>query len=632
MRTRGKRSAGDNTGRHEAAGYRERSATGRHQRPEPMPPESHRQFVLSRWLHSAEEMVSRRKKKVLYTAASVAAAFLVIAVALGLRSASESKDYENYMRQAQDCMAEQQHDNALALLRKAAAIDRTEESLMTMVDCYEMQENYVKALELLRTMDTKDPEVAARITSMELLRQDSQRGRTVMVAGRSVPEDSISLELDDMGLDDSVLEEVCQLHGLQSLSLAGNAIEDIGPLRQLRGLVSLDLSGNLIEDLSPLTALAGLRSLKLDGDPVKDFSPLLKLPNLSSLSIKGVEIEPEQLEALSKAMPNCAIHGDKGEGQGQDMTLGGLSFKPDVTELDLSGLGLWDISALSDCKMLQKLDISGNQIADLSPLMELPELSWLDASENCLTDLRPLMGLDKLSYLDVSSNEISSTTALSMMNGIKELYLDNDPIKDLSGLRKVKSLEVLGLSGTGIADDSLSYLSGLKKLKSLDLGEAVNLSGEAVDKLRAALPKCTVNASQLVYSVDLNGQQVPSNAKELDLSGKNISDISSLSKLHSLEKLDLSGNSLSNLYVFEYAQCRFSLKELDLSGNDIQDITPIASLRALESLDMSNNDISSETPFMSLTKLKTLRLSGTALTQQQLDSLQTALPDCEIIY
>ena len=117
----------------------------------------------------------------------------------------------------------------------------------------------------------------------------------------------------------------------------------------------------------------------------------------------------------------------------------------------------------------------------------------------------------------------------------------------------------------------------------------------------------------------------------MDLSGTGISDLTGLAKLSSLEKVDLSRNSISNIYILEFTNSRKTIRELNLSGNLIEDITPLASLQAIEVLDLSNNMISSETPLMNLKSLKTLYLGGNKLSELQIDNLQNALLDCEII-
>jgi len=568
-------------------------------------------------------------KRILYMLGTVAVAVLIIVVALVLRSVSDSKSYKNYMQQASQSYTVSDFDSALAALRKAAAIDRSEECLLLMVECYEAQGNYTKALEILREMDTQNPEIATRIATIESRRQLLAEAENVIIAGRKFPATTTSLVLDTMNLDDTVFDELSQLYALESLSLANNSISNISALSEMGGLTSLNLSNNQISDLMPLASLVGLRTLYLDGNPITDFSPLCVLPNITSLSIKGIEISEAQLEALSKCLPNCAIHSETVAAR--DISFGGVTFQPDVTELDLSGMGLRDISALADCEELTKLDLSGNEISDLSPLMNLPKLEWLNISDNRITDLRPLMGIDKLCFLNAAENSLSSTTALSMMNGLTELYLDGNPIRDFSGLRKVKSLQSLGLSETGLTDEGLNYLGNLTLLTKLNIEQNPSLSGDAVNQLQAKLATCNISHSDLVYSIELDGYQVRSDAKELNLSGSGITDITGLTKLQSLEKLDLSRNNINNIYIFELTNSRFTIKELNLSGNLIEDITPLASLQAVEVLDLSNNRISSELPLMNLKNLKTLYLGGNLLTDLQIDTLQNSLLDCEII-
>ena len=573
----------------------------------------------------------RRRRKVLYMLATAAAALLIIAVAVVLRSVSDMKKYNDYLDQARHSYETCDYDSALAALRKAAAVERTEDCLLLMVDCYENQGNYTKALEILRSMDTSDPEISTRISAIDSHRQILAEAETVTIAGRKYPATTTSLVLDKMGLTDTVFPEISQLYALDSLSLAGNSITNITTLGEMGGLVTLNLSDNAIEDLMPLASLTGLRTLYLDNNPVTDLSALCCLPNLTTLSLKGIDITPAQLETLSKSLPNCAIHTDASEDEVQDISFGGTTFKADVTELDLSGMGLRDISALSACQNLVKLNLADNEISDLSALMNLPRLEWLNISGNQVTDLRPLMGISRLTYVDASGNAINSTAALSMMNGLKELYLDGNPIRDFSGLRKVKSLEVLGLSGTGLTDEGMEYLRNLTLLTKLNLEDNPDLTGEAVDALQQRLATCSISRSQLAYSIDIDGHPAQSTATELNLSGSGIEDISGLLKIPALETLDLSRNNISNLYILQLTNSRFTLREVNLSNNQIEDITPLASLTNVEVLDLSNNNISSELPLMNLKTLKTLYLGGNLLTEQQIDNLQNTLLDCEII-
>jgi len=75
-----------------------------------------------------------------------------------------------------------------------------------------------------------------------------------------------------------------------------------------------------------------------------------------------------------------------------------------------------------------------------------------------------------------------------------------------------------------------------------------------------------------------------------------------------------------------------NLNHLDLSGNAITDVTPLAELTALTFLDLSDNNISDVSALSGLNNLTTLYLLGNNIAPEQFDSLQAALPGCDIYY
>jgi hypothetical protein len=85
---------------------------------------------------------------------------------------------------------------------------------------------------------------------------------------------------------------------------------------------------------------------------------------------------------------------------------------PAVTEMDLSGIGLKDITPLTNLAGLTSLNLSENGIMDVTPLAKLKKLTSLDLSENHLTDISPQEKLSKLEELFLSDNSISDTSPL----------------------------------------------------------------------------------------------------------------------------------------------------------------------------------------------------------------------------
>ena len=583
---------------------------------------------------AAEERKKRiDQKRTLYIVCTALAAAVILVVAFILKSMAEERSYNVYYSGALQDYYNGDYDSALTSLRRASSISETEECTMLMVDCYIKQENYDKALELLEEMyknDKNNTLISSRIAQIREIENDKKNESIVTVAGKQYDVATGSLSIRDTGLGDGLLNDVLQLYSLSALTLSGNNLSDISPLSSLGGLVYLDLSDNKIGDISALGGLRNLKTLYLDNNPIVDFTSLYTLDRLELLSIRGIPVSDEQLRALSAALPYCIIHSESAEASASEVMLGGARFQTDVQELDLSNMGITDLTALRSCRYLRKLDITGNNISDLTPLMDLPSLEWLCFKDNVVTDLRPLMGLSSLRYINAEGNGITSTTPLASLTGLSELYLAFNPLTDISGLRSLSNLRRLGLEQTGLTDEMLPELYSMTGLDIMRIHDNPALSGEAVDALKAALRGCDVQHSTLIYSYDFGGEKFKENVTQIALVGREITDISGIIRFKSLQTLDLSNNSIENIYPFQYLPA--DLKALNLADNRISDTTPLMYLESLETLDLSGNNISSLSPIRLLTHLKRLDISRNPVSEEQIASLREALPECEIIY
>ena len=588
--------------------------------------------AVKRPLLDTPRLTPGEKQKRRWVLAGTITALLLLAVLAALQLHYSRTDvYAESMTLAAQSREAGDYDSALRALRKAAAERETEECLLLMADCYEEQDNLEKALELLRGMDLTHEAVSTRIARIDGKRQALRDAEQVTVLGQGMDATTTALVLDDRGLTDADLEEVCRLYALDNLSLMNNALTDITALSRLGGLDILNLSGNRIRDLTPLSGLSELRILYLDGNPAEDLSPLYTLSNLSLLSVRSMPVSREELTALSEALPACAIYSDVESGEAAEISLGGVTFQSDVIQLDLSNREIRDISALAVCRQLRWLKLGGNQISDLQAIMNIPGLELLDLSNNELTDLRPLMGLGKLRSLNVSGNQLTDTTPLGAMTALTALDLSDNPLSDFSGLSKLVNLQNLRLKNTGLVDMDLQYLEKLTMLNGLSLEENDGLSNDAVSYLKSMIPACTIIHSDLVYTATIGGKTYPSDQTDLDLSGQNLTDLEGINRLDSLESLNLSQNHLTAIYQLEYCPSRLTLRELDLSYNELTEISSLGALPALETLNLTGNRITSIQPLQRLSGLKVLKVGGNPLTQEQLDAFRAALPECELI-
>ena len=328
-------------------------------------------------------------------------------------------------------------------------------------------------------------------------------------------------QLTHLGLGSTHLSDLSPLASLKSLvdmDLGGNQISDISPLSELTALTKLDLQYNQISDLSLLAGLIDLRDINLINNPISDLGPLSNLTNLEVLDIyygkisdvsplAGLEnlpilVLPPALRAvvrkelrLSNTVPLTKdnikqltrLHAWK---KGV-VNVQGLGFAVNLTELELGGnpiedisplrglmqlthlglgatnLSVSDLSLLSELTSVRYLALWDNQISDLSPLASLTSLVGLDLGGNQISDLSPLSELTDLVELALGDNQISDISPLSELIELRNLSLSNNPLSDLRPLSNLVNLEVLDIAYCRVSD--VSPLAGLVNLRVLTM-------------------------------------------------------------------------------------------------------------------------------------------------------------------
>ena len=554
----------------------------------------------------AERREHKRKKKlIIICVAIVAALAAMLALILLLKTGGAEKDYDKAFSRAQEYYYSGDYDNALSKLREVMEIKKTDECLLLMSRCYEAKYDYVNAIAILESSTSGDEKIKTEIERLKKAKEDYDSGKIVVICGEQYDVETTVLDLSGKGAGSAALKDIAKLTELTSLKLSDNKISELDFLSSLKKLSSLDLSNNKISDISPLKKLSSIRTLHLDGNEIKDFSPLYGLDSLSMLTIGDMDIKQSQLKKLKEELPDCIIYSDDAKEDVIEIKLGGKTFDNNVTELDLSGCDVHDISLLSVCTKLKKLDLSDNSISDISALVDIPELAELDLSNNRISDISPLMSVSKLTYLNLAGNRIKSVAALQDLTSLTELNLSSNELGGIAAVGRLTNLKTLWLDDTGLKDASLEELYGLKNLKKLSIKDNSELSEAAVTTLQKKLSGCTISHSELKREIVLGGKSFACDAETVEANGLGLSDISKASGFSNVKHLDLSNNSISRL-------------------------SPLSQLKTLETLDLSNNRISDVSALTSLKNLKQLWLGGNSISAEQLQSLKAALPNCYI--
>ena len=134
-----------------------------------------------------------------------------------------------------------------------------------------------------------------------------------------------------------------------------------------------------------------------------------------------------------------------------------------LTDLELPGNNISDITPLAGLTNLTGLVLFGHNISDLTPLAGLTNLTSLRLTMNNISDLTPLAGLTNLIWLHLDANNISDITPLAGLTNLRVLDLNsiiggNPKISDITPLVGLTNLTELYLNDNNISDSQKALL------------------------------------------------------------------------------------------------------------------------------------------------------------------------------
>jgi len=242
-----------------------------------------------------------------------------------------------------------------------------------------------------------------------------------------------------------------------------------------------------------------------------------------------------------------------------------------------------------------------NQYIDVQIRSESPGKLYVSMNgdfpslENLLNeDITLVGGENKLYAVAVGENGLVSTPAYFgyTVGGVIEKVTISDPV-----------LDSLFRSQLNVSADTQLYTNDLWKITALtvpegvtdysDLGRLSYLENLTMENHN---PDNLLSLSSLTQLKELVIRNCPLSA----------ADLTTIGNLPNLEKLTLSGCSLSNISGLSNAS---NLTYLDLSRNAIRDLTPLAFMEKLSMLDLNNNALTNLSPLSALESLTVLDVS-----------------------
>lgn len=232
--------------------------------------------------------------------------------------------------------------------------------------------------------------------------------------------------------------------------------------------------------------------------------------------------------------------------------------------VNVSSLGLKDISLLANYSNLVIVDISNNLIDSLEILSRIPYLTTLNASQNllerCLDFAPPLCHAESawsqgqyaigsmLTYADLSKNNIATIGDIHQHEFLECLLLKDNAIESTFGLQNLRYLLVLDLTNNRLT--SLDSLDGLR-LQELYISGNRLVSLEGLSRLSSLR---ILHADSNLIETTAPLVHIPT-LREISVSRNRVPKICDLQHLHGLQHLvsvNFDGNPCSSKPFYRY--------------------------------------------------------------------------------
>lgn len=246
--------------------------------------------------------------------------------------------------------------------------------------------------------------------------------------------------------------------------------------------------------------------------------------------------------------------------------------------------------------------IEGGVLASVTEL----DLSYKGPStttDYCILSLEGLKYFPSLNKLVIDGNDVKSLEPVAACASLVSFSAQGCSLDDKKSepLKKLSGLVYLNVKENSLTD--LSFLAYLPRLQTLNVGQNELSSDRFFAEVSLPeLKRLYVNASGLASVENISRLRT---LEYLDISGLSLydGDIACLKNLTNLQTLVCRSNTVREGDVFNSLP---NLKALDLYNNEIYDLSKLANCKNLEELDVSANVLYKLNGIENLTSLKRL--------------------------
>ena len=259
--------------------------------------------------------------------------------------------------------------------------------------------------------------------------------------------DSICFE--DYYLSERVYEDLIK----QERSITGTVPYIINiEYPEIAKVTELTLTGNegkRVKNVAGLESFINLKILNLStndissDDSISKINLLKDLPNIEQLNLSDNQLETADVITNFKLIKRINLANNN------------------ISSLQPFEEWLQNLKNKKTTAKLTEINVSGNNIEDLTPIKDVTTLEYLNVSKNKIKDINAIENMVVLNALNISSNKIEDISTVEKLTRLTTLYLATNKVKDISSLKN------LNLSKLDISNNRIENLDDIKNMSSL---------------------------------------------------------------------------------------------------------------------------------------------------------------------
>lgn len=282
------------------------------------------------------------------------------------------------------------------------------------------------------------------------------------IYGKRVLENAEKLDLRDVQIDESLIDQLTLLPQLRSVDLHGQQMTQEQRIALAQQFPDVSFGWTIFYDGEEYDS--SITELDISGKPVNSLDELRRaikeLPDLQKVIMCDCGMSNEDLAEFRDEMDPVKIVWRVRLGTKWSLRTDAVAFSVLIVHYDYPRMRTNDIQILKYCTDLRALDLGHQALTDISVLGDcLPELRLLILADNSITDISPIAKMTHLHYLELFVNRIRDLSPLRECKELVDVNISYNPISDIEPLLYSPMMERVWLESTYVGGNGFAQLA-----------------------------------------------------------------------------------------------------------------------------------------------------------------------------